>query len=126
MRDFVNIHDVVDANLRVLEDPRADYRIFNVGGGRPYTVLEFAAIVARTFGRVIGLRPNGTYRFGDTRHIVSDVSSLLGLGWEPLRSAEDSVAEYAAWLRGCADVPDVLSRAEARMRELGVVRAVGG
>jgi dTDP-L-rhamnose 4-epimerase len=34
VRDFVNIHDVVDANLLVLEDPRADYQVFNVGGGR--------------------------------------------------------------------------------------------
>jgi dTDP-L-rhamnose 4-epimerase len=126
VRDFVNIHDVVDANLRVLEDPRADYRVFNVGGGRPYTVLEFAAIVARVFGRETRLRPSGTYRFGDTRHIVSDVSSLRELGWEPRRSAEDSVAEYAAWLRSCADVPDVISGAEARMKELGVVREVCG
>jgi dTDP-L-rhamnose 4-epimerase len=126
VRDFVNIHDVVDANLRVLEDPRADDRVFNVGGGRPYTVLEFAGIVAKVFGRRLDLRPNGTYRFGDTRHIVSDVASLRALGWEPRRSAEDSVAEYAEWLRGFATAPDVLAGAEARMRELGVVREVVG
>ncbi|HZO08095.1 MAG TPA: NAD-dependent epimerase/dehydratase family protein, partial [Myxococcota bacterium] len=124
VRDFVNIHDVVDANLKVLDDPRADYRVFNVGGGRPYTVLEFAAIVARVFGRELELRASGSYRFGDTRHIVSDVSSLRGLGWEPQRSAEDSVAEYREWLGGFAGVDDVLAGAEARMRELGVVREV--
>jgi dTDP-L-rhamnose 4-epimerase len=126
VRDFVNIHDVVDANLRVLEDPRADYRVFNVGGGRPYTVLEFAAIVARAFGREVELRPSGSYRFGDTRHIVSDVSQLRSLGWEPRRTAEDSVAEYRDWLRELPGVDDVLPRAEARMRELGVVREVSG
>jgi dTDP-L-rhamnose 4-epimerase len=37
VRDFVNIHDVVDANLLVLEDPRADYQVFNVGGGRAWS-----------------------------------------------------------------------------------------
>ena len=37
VRDFVNIHDVVDANLLVLEDERADYEMFNVGGGAPVT-----------------------------------------------------------------------------------------
>ena len=126
VRDFVNIHDVVDANLRVLEDPRADYRIFNVGGARPYSVLEFAATVARAFGREVELRPSGSYRFGDTRHIVSDVTQLRGLGWEPRRTAEDSVAEYRDWLRGFADVGDVIGRAETRMRELGVVREVAG
>ena len=51
VRDFVNVHDVVDANLRVLEDPRADGKAFNVGGGRAYSVAEFAGIVARAYGR---------------------------------------------------------------------------
>jgi dTDP-L-rhamnose 4-epimerase len=109
----------------VLEDARADYRVFNVGGGRPYSVLEFAAIVARVFGREVELRPGGSYRFGDTRHIVSDVTQLRGLGWEPRRSAEESVAEYRDWLRGFAGVHDVLAGADARMRALGVVREVG-
>ncbi len=124
VRDFVNIHDVVDANLLALEDPRADHRVLNVGGGRPYGVLEFAGIVARVFGRELELVPSGSYRFGDTRHVVSDITELRRLGWEPRRTAEDSVAEYRDWLRGLAGVDDVLARAEARMRELGVVREV--
>ncbi len=123
-RDFVNIHDVVDANLRVLEDPRADYQVLNVGGGRAYSVEEFARIAAGVFGVEVELSPGGSYRFGDTRHIVSDVSKLRALGWEPRRDAADSVAEYAAWLRSQADVGDVLSDAESRMRSLGVVRQV--
>jgi len=32
-RDFVNIHDVVAANLTVLDSAKANYRVFNVGGG---------------------------------------------------------------------------------------------
>ena len=44
-RDFVNIHDVVRANIMALEDDRMDYGVFNVGGGKAYTVLEFAGIV---------------------------------------------------------------------------------
>ena len=44
VRDFVNIHDVVDANLLVLEDERADYEMFNVGGGAPVTVNQFCLL----------------------------------------------------------------------------------
>jgi dTDP-L-rhamnose 4-epimerase len=124
VRDFVNIHDVVDANLRVLEDDRADGQCFNVGGGRAYTVEEFARIVAGVFGRSIDPQPSGRYRFGDTRHIVSDVSKLRALGWEPRRDARDSVAEYVEWLRAHGDVGDILDRAESRMQSLGVVREV--
>ena len=37
IRDYVNIEDVVDANVLVLEDDRAAGRVFNVGGGEPVT-----------------------------------------------------------------------------------------
>src|SRR6185295_18790603 len=51
IRDFVNIHDVVDANLLVLDDDRANYEMYNVGGGKAITVGDFATTVARVFGR---------------------------------------------------------------------------
>jgi dTDP-L-rhamnose 4-epimerase len=124
VRDFVNIHDVVDANLLVLEDSRADYEVFNVGGGRAWTVNEFAQIVGRTFNREITPRPSGLYRFGDTRHICSEVSKLCNLGWKPRRTPEESVAEYAAWLRGQENIEDVLAYAERTMKEMNVLRKV--
>ena len=51
-RDFVNIHDVVRANLMALEDDQMDYGVFNVGGGRAYSVLEFAGIVREEVEKV--------------------------------------------------------------------------
>ena len=46
----MNIQDVVDANLLVLDDERANYQMFNVGGDVPVTVVEFASTVAAVFG----------------------------------------------------------------------------
>ena len=37
----------------------------------------------------------GEYRFGDTRHIISDISALGALGWAPRRTPAESVAAYA-------------------------------
>lgn len=125
VRDFVNIHDVVEANLKVLEDPRADYEAFNVGGGHPYTVNAFARIVGRAFDRELEPAPSGLYRFGDTRHICSDITKLRGLGWEPKRTADDSVAEYVAWLRAQDDIEDILAYAERTMKSMNVLRKVG-
>ena len=34
LRDYVNVRDVARANLMVMEDDRADFQVFNVGGGR--------------------------------------------------------------------------------------------
>jgi len=58
VRDFVNIHDVVDANLLVLEDERADYEMFNVGGGAPVTVISLRVLVQKYMVlKIINLNP---------------------------------------------------------------------
>jgi dTDP-L-rhamnose 4-epimerase len=122
IRDYVNIHDVVDANVLALTDDRAAGRVFNVGGGSPYTTAQFADVVRQHYGSELPGRVTGEYRFGDTRHIFSDIDALSALGWSPQRSPKDSVAEYAEWLRGMPGLDEVLAAAVAKMRSLGVVR----
>jgi dTDP-L-rhamnose 4-epimerase len=122
IRDYVNVDDVVDANVLVLEDDRAAGRVFNVGGGQAVTTREFADIVMRRYGSSQPALVTGEYRFGDTRHIVSDISALRELGWEAKRTPAESVAAYAAWLDGMDGLDGVLAEANERMRALGVVR----
>jgi dTDP-L-rhamnose 4-epimerase len=122
IRDYVNIDDVVDANMLVLEDDRAAGRVFNVGGGKAVTSREFADIVMRQYGSRQPGMVTGEYRFGDTRHIVSDISALRALAWEPKRTPAESVAAYAEWLDDMDGLEGVLAEANARMRALGVVR----
>jgi dTDP-L-rhamnose 4-epimerase len=125
IRDYVNIDDVVEANVLVLDNDQAVGRVFNVGGGRGITTREFADIVMRHFGSGQPGVVTGEYRFGDTRHIVSDVSALRALGWEPRHTPADSVAAYAAWLKDMDGLDQILAEANARMRALGVVRKAG-
>ena len=125
IRDYVNIDDVVDANVLVLTHDRAAGRVFNVGGGVPVTTREFADVVMRQYGSAEPAVVTGEYRFGDTRHIHSDISALRALGWQPRRTPADSVAAYAAWLKGMEGLDGVLTEANARMRALGVVRKAG-
>ena len=125
VRDFVNYLDVVDANLTVLEDDRANYEMFNVGGGAPVTVGEFAGVVGDVFGATdYQPKASGKYRFGDTRHILSDVSKLQALGWKPQRSTHDSVTAYRNWMETAAPAADILEQSDKMMAALGVVREV--
>lgn len=126
IRDFVNIDDVVDANVLVLEDERAVGRVFNVGGGKAVTTSEFADIVRLQYGSDVPPSVPGEYRFGDTRHIISDTTALRSLGWEPQRTPVDSVAAYAEWVKGMDGLDGVLATASAKMRALGVVRQAAG
>jgi dTDP-L-rhamnose 4-epimerase len=122
IRDYINVEDVVDANVLVLWDDRAAGRVFNVGGGQAVTTREFADTVMRQYGSDQPGIVTGEYRFGDTRHILSDISALRALGWEPRRTPAESVAAYAAWLEDMEGLGGVLAEANARMRALGVVR----
>jgi dTDP-L-rhamnose 4-epimerase len=125
IRDYVNIHDVVDANVLVLTEERAAGRVFNVGGGTGYTTGEFAEIVRQHYRSELEPRITGEYRFGDTRHIQSDIDALKQLGWSPQRVPADSVAEYAACLERMPGLEQILAEADAKMRALGVVRKAG-
>ena len=125
IRDFVNIHDVVDANLLALHDDRAEYEMFNVGGDKTITVAEFAKVASEVFGNTDYVPdPCGKYRFGDTRHICSDVSKLKALGWKPTRTVYDSVETYKEWLGEAESIADILDYCNKQMSALNVVRDV--
>ena len=84
IRDYVNIHDVVDANVLVLTDERR--RRPGVQRRRRHALHDRG--VRRDRPRALRLRPSrpavtGEYRFGDTRHICSDIDALKELGWAP-------------------------------------------
>ena len=125
IRDFINIHDVVDANILVLEDDRANYEMFNVGGGVPVTVKDFAKVVADAYGYT-DYKTNGCgkYSFGDTRHIFSNINKLRNLGWEPKRTIKDSVLEYKEWLDTAECVDDIVEYCSKKMQDLNVVRSI--
>ena len=123
IRDYVNIDDVVDANVLVLSDARAVGRVFNVGGGQAVTTREFADIVMRQYGSAQCGMVTGEYRFGDTRHILSDISAAgTGLGGPAYPG------RFGRGLRRVAQGHGRLGRgaeADARMRALGVVQEGG-
>jgi len=124
LRDYVNVKDIARANLLVMEDERANFEVFNAGGGRAVSVLEFAQIMIREFGSRLEPLVPGEFRLGDTRHTVSDNSRLNALGWEPKIPVEQNVREYVEWMRRQKRTEQYLEEAERVMRDQGVVQQV--
>ncbi|HZE73093.1 MAG TPA: NAD-dependent epimerase/dehydratase family protein [Pyrinomonadaceae bacterium] len=124
LRDYVNVKDVASANVLVLEDSRADYEVFNVGGGRAVTVLEFARIMIKEFSNTIEPLVPGEFRIGDTRHTISDNSKLNALGWQPITPVEQNVTEYLSWIKEQAGTREYLDEADRVMREQAVLQTV--
>lgn len=122
LRDYVNVDDVARANRLVLESDQANYQVFNVGGGRGYTVIEFAGIVAEALGVKFEPSTSGEYRVGDTRHSVSDIAKLGRLGWRPTKTPRDSVRDYVEWIRDQKLDRDYAAEALTKLREMGALR----
>lgn len=124
IRDYINYKDVIDVNIMALENDKTDYQCFNVGGGRGYTVMEFYKKMQEVTGREVAPVISKYYRYGDTRHILSDISRIESLGWKPKVSIEESIEEYWEYLNGQTDIEDILDYAEKIMKSKGVVRSM--
>lgn len=106
-RDFVYVGDVVDAWLRLLDDPATAGRAFNVGSGRETSIGELARQVVAALGR----DPEG-WEFrsapaqrGDQRRSAARVEALSdATGWRPATTLEDGLRRTVAWARAGAAV----------------------
>lgn len=99
MRDFVSVHDVVEANLLAMKQSEADGKAVNIGSGRPITIREVASAMARELEREVTPDVTGRYRAGDIRHCYADISLARKLlGYAPKYEFRDGVGELVEWL----------------------------
>lgn len=100
-RDFVSVHDVVDAFILALESNKIDYQMFNIGSGYGTTILETAHTLSKLLGKSNLIEVNQEYRKNDIRHCFADISKAKKLlGWEPKISLEQGLKELIEWSEG--------------------------
>ena len=101
-RDYIDIVDLAKAHVcavaRMLDgNMKKSYEIFNIGTGRPVSVMELVT----AFEKVNGLKLNYKFaprRAGDVTAIWADPSlANEELGWKAERSVEDTLAAAWAW-----------------------------
>jgi UDP-glucose 4-epimerase len=80
-RDFVHVHDVVDALIRVGQ-VSAPEGTWNIAAGRQTSILALAARVEQAAGTRLG-RVHRAARPGDVRRSAASPARLEGLGWRP-------------------------------------------
>jgi len=102
LRDFVSVHDVVDANLLAMERHQADGMALNIASGHKISINEVAAQLIEELGLAGEIRSEitGKYRAGDIRHCFADISLAREvLGYEPKYRFADGIPELVDWLR---------------------------
>lgn len=120
-RDFVAVHDVVQALLRAAEREEAVGQAINVGSGRAISVREVAATLARVLGVEIEPEVTGRYRVGDIRHCFADIGRARSLlGYEPRVGLEQGMAELVGWLQEQERPTDGLEHHAAELAARGL------
>ena len=108
LRDYIDIVDLAKAHVcavtRMVEDRmKEEYEIFNVGTGRPLSVLE----LINAFEKVNGVKLNWRFtprRPGDVTAIWADPTlAEKELGWKAERTVEETLAAAWAWEKRLAD-----------------------
>jgi dTDP-L-rhamnose 4-epimerase len=120
-RDFVHVSDIVRANLAVLGNPRASGEIFNIGSGRPCTVLDLVNHIAKKSGGAVSPGVAGKFRAGDVRHCFADITKAQTLlGYQPCTVIPDG-------LENLLDKPQhgaaqLSAEADAQLLQRGLIR----
>ena len=108
LRDYIDVVDLARAHVAAVGrmlggESKADYEVFNIGTGKPLSVLE----LIRKFEQVNGLKLNYQVvarRPGDVEAVWADTSlANRELKWKAECSIEETLAKAWAWekhLRG--------------------------
>jgi dTDP-L-rhamnose 4-epimerase len=125
-RDLCFVEDIARANLLVATTDSVDGLPVNAGSGRATSVKDLAGIIAGQLGIDIAPIARGEFRPGEIRSLISDISRIRTIGYEPRTSLEEGIARYIAWIRTQGTVEDYFSKAEAGLRAKGIVQSVKG
>jgi dTDP-L-rhamnose 4-epimerase len=121
-RDFVHVSDIVRANLLALRCEAKEGRVYNVGTGRPTTVLRIAELLASRLGLDIKPEVTGRFRAGDIRHCFADISlARAELGFEPRVALEQGIDEVIEFVRQASAV-DHVEQATLELAKRGLIR----
>ncbi|PSH03752.1 MAG: nucleoside-diphosphate-sugar epimerase [Acidobacteria bacterium] len=120
MRDFVSVHDVVQANLLAMYRSEADGLAINIGSGQPVSIRQVADTLATAVGVHTGVEITGKYRLGDVRNCFADISlARRVLGYCPREKFQEGVGAFAEWLRSQSAV-DLAEEASKRLTAFGL------
>jgi UDP-glucose 4-epimerase len=101
IRDYIHVMDLAEAHILALEAlGSGPSRVYNLGYGHGYSVLEVVEAARRVTGHPIPLEV-GPRRPGDLDALVADSARIHGeLGWEPAYDDLDTIIGTAwAWHR---------------------------
>ncbi len=125
-RDLCFVEDIARANLLAATSDKLDGLPANVGSGRATSVRDLAGIIADQLGVKIAPLARGEFRPGEIRSLISDISRIRTIGYEPQTTIEQGIGRYVEWIKTQGTVEDYFAKAEEGLRAKGIVQSVKG
>jgi len=97
-RDFIYVDDVNELHVVILENGRADGRVFNIGSGVNYSVNEIYQLVESLLKT--DLKP--IYKpdlQGEAEITLADITAAKGLGWNPRIDIKEGLKRTIEYLQ---------------------------
>ncbi len=96
-KDFVNVTDVAGAFVRALDVCQAPARAYNIGTGRPTTILDLAQVLTRITGSRSSIVED--YSQNEPGGLVANTErARRELGFEAQVGLEEGLHTYVKWL----------------------------
>jgi dTDP-L-rhamnose 4-epimerase len=121
-RDLCFVEDIAQANLLAALSDKLDGQAVNVGSGKATSIRDLAALISDALNIHIDPVIPGTFRPGEIRHLISDITRIGSLGFAPSVDLQEGIRRYLSWIRTQADVSDYFSAAETTLRARGMVQ----
>jgi len=101
-RDFVNVADVVQANIKAALASGVS-GAFNIASATQTCILDLANSIRDGLGVPVEIE-FGPHRAGDVEHSLADVAAAANaFGYAPQVTMEQGLPEYLAWAKGEAE-----------------------
>jgi dTDP-L-rhamnose 4-epimerase len=118
-RDFVSVHDVVQACRLALTTSNVG-EVFNIGSGGCRSILQIAGDVVEALGSRVQPAVTGKYRTGDIRHCFADITKARQLlNYRPRVRFQEGLVELAEWLAG-TQAQDNFAHASSELERRGL------
>lgn len=115
-RDFISVHDVVNALYAAAQTSKADYESLNIGSGKATTIQRVAQILAALLGKTIQPKISQQFRKNDVKHCYGDITKAKKLlHWTPHVSLDQGFKELIAW-SGTEVAEDLFEKAEKELK----------
>lgn len=98
-RDLLYVSDVVEFIHRAIENQKDNYKLYNVGYGKSFSVKEIVEKIIKASGKKINVVHDLKKPSINTKLALNSNKAFLELNWKAETSIEDGIAKTIEWYK---------------------------